>query len=147
MSDISKSISNIRKIDELGDKDTMIHRIDSSIKIIVTIIYVIRVLSMKKFIISDITCIVFYPLILFIFGKVPVTFIFKKVLFVLPVILGLSLINLIIDFAIRNGNITRDDLVNTEPFSDIEIPELFEHELAPILQLVAMFTNPLKVVA
>ena len=58
-----------------------------------------------------------------------------------------QLINLIIDFAIRNGNVTKDDLVNTEPFSDIEIPELFDNELAPILQLVAMFTNSLNVAA
>ena len=42
---IDKAISNIRKIDELGDKYSMIHRIDSSIKIIVTIIYIIKVLS------------------------------------------------------------------------------------------------------
>ena len=99
MGDISKAISNIRKIDELGDKYTMIHKIDSSIKIIVTIIYVIKVLSIKQFIISDITSIVFYPLILFKFGKVPVKFILKKVLFILPLILGFSVINLIIDFS------------------------------------------------
>ena len=99
MDDISKAIYDIRKIDELGDKHTILHRIDSSIKIIVTIIYVIRVLSMKQFIISDIICIVLYPLILFKLGKVPVKFIFKKVLFVLPIIIGLSAINLIIDFS------------------------------------------------
>lgn len=99
MGDISKAISNIRKIDELGDKYTMIHKIDSSIKIIVTIIYVIKVLSIKQFIISDITSIVLYPLILFKFGKVPVKFILKKVLFIVPLILGLSVINLIIDFS------------------------------------------------
>ena len=99
MADISKVISDIRKIDELGDTHTMLHRIDSSIKIIVTIIYVIRVLSMKQFIISDIICIVLYPLILFKLGKVPVKFILKKVLFVLPIILGLSVINLIIDLS------------------------------------------------
>ena len=99
MGDISKAISNIRKIDELGDKYTMIHKIDSSIKIIVTIIYVIKVLSIKQFIISDITSIVLYPLILFKFGKVPVKFILKKVLFILPLILGFSVINLIIDFS------------------------------------------------
>ena len=46
-----------------------------------------------------------------------------------------------------NGNVTKDDLVNTEPFSEIEIPELFDNELAPILQLVAMFTNSLNVAA
>ena len=99
MGDISKAISNIRKIDELGDKYTMIHKIDSSIKIIVTIIYVIKVLSIKQFIISDITSIVLYPLILFKFGKVPVKFILKKVLFILPIIFGISIINLIIDFS------------------------------------------------
>lgn len=99
MEDISKAISNIRKIDELGDKYTMIHKIDSSIKIIVTIIYVIKVLSIKQFIISDITSIVLYPLILFKFGKVPVKFILKKVLFILPIIFGISIINLIIDFS------------------------------------------------
>lgn len=36
---------------------------------------------------------------------------------------------------------------DTEPFSEIEIPELFDNELAPILQLVAMFTNSLNVAA
>jgi len=99
MDDISKAISNIRKIDELGDRSTILNRIDSSIKIIVTIIYIIKVLSMKEFIVSDIICIVLYPIILFKLGKVPVKFIFKKVLFVLPIILGLSVINLIIDFS------------------------------------------------
>ena len=99
MNDISKAISNIRKIDELGDRNTMIHGIDSSIKIIVTIIYVIKVISMKQFIISDITCIVLYPLILFKVGKVPIKFIVKKIIFILPIILGLSVINLIIDFS------------------------------------------------
>ena len=78
MNDISKAIYDIRKIDELGDKHTILHRIDSSIKIIVTIIYLIKVLSMKQFTISDIACIVLYPLILFKLGKVPVKFILKK---------------------------------------------------------------------
>ena len=99
MDDISKAISNIRKIDELGDRSTILNRIDSSIKIIVTIIYIIKVLSMKEFIVSDIICIVLYPIMLFKLGKVPVKFIFKKVLFVLPIIFGLSVINLIIDFS------------------------------------------------
>lgn len=99
MDDISKAIYAIRKIDELGDKDTVLYRIDSSIKIIVTLIYVIKVLSIKQFIISDAACIVLYPLIIFKLGKVPVKFILKKVLFVLPVIIGLSAINLIIDFS------------------------------------------------
>ena len=42
---------------------------------------------------------ILYPLILFIFGKVPIKFIFKKLFLVLPIVLGLSIINLIIDFS------------------------------------------------
>lgn len=99
MKDISKAIYDIRKIDELGDMNTKIHKIDSAIKIIVTIIYVIKILSIKQFTILNITCTVLYPLIIFIIGKVPIKFILKKVLYVLPIILGLSVINLIIDLS------------------------------------------------
>ena len=99
MTDISKAISEIRKIDELGERDTIIHRIDSSIKIIITIIYVIKVLAMKQFILSNVICIILYPLILFKVGKVPLIFILKKVLFVLPIVIGLSLANLIVNFS------------------------------------------------
>ena len=66
MNDISKAIYDIRKIDELGDSDTRIHKINSSIKIIVTIIYVIKILSIKQFTVINITCTVLYPLIIFI---------------------------------------------------------------------------------
>ena len=99
MKDISKAIYDIRKIDELGDMNTKIHKIDSAIKIIVTIIYVIKILSIKQFTILNIICIVLYPLILFIIGKVQIKFILKKVIYVFPIILGLSVINLIIAFS------------------------------------------------
>ena len=68
MNDISKAIYDIRKIDELGDSDTRIHKINSSIKIIVTIIYVIKILSIKQFTVINITCTILYPLIIFIIG-------------------------------------------------------------------------------
>lgn len=99
MDDISRSISRIRKIDELGEKDTVLHKIDPSVKIIVTLIYVIKVLSIKEFLILDFLCIVLYPIVLFKIGEIPVVFILKKVLFVLPIIFGISAINLIIDFS------------------------------------------------
>ena len=58
-----------------------------------------------------------------------------------------QLINMIIDFAIRNGNITNDDLVNTEPFCDQDISILFENKLDPLFGILALFNNPLRVAA
>ena len=58
-----------------------------------------------------------------------------------------QLINMIIDFAIRNGNITNDDLVNTEPFCDQDISVLFENKLDPLFGILALFNNSLQVTA
>lgn len=56
-----------------------------------------------------------------------------------------QLINLIIDFAIRNGNVTTDDLVNVQPFCDLEIQEMFNFDIKPLIQLVNVFNNPLTI--
>lgn len=58
-----------------------------------------------------------------------------------------QLINLIVDFAIRNGNITAEDLVNEQPFCDIQIQELFNFNIKPLMQLVNIFNSPLTVSA
>lgn len=54
-----------------------------------------------------------------------------------------QLINLIINFAIKNGNISNEDLVNTEPFSEIEIGDLFDNNVDVINDLVGIFNKPL----
>ncbi len=56
-----------------------------------------------------------------------------------------QLINLVIDFAIRNGNVTPDDLVNNEPFCEMDVSDLFNNDLAPILGILSVFNNPLQV--
>ena len=58
-----------------------------------------------------------------------------------------QLINLIIDFAIRNGNVTAEDLVNEQPFCDIPIQEMFDFDIRPLIQLVNVFNSPLIVSA
>ena len=58
-----------------------------------------------------------------------------------------QLINLIIDFAIRNGNVTAEDLVNEQPFCDIPIQEMFDFDIRPLIQLVNVFNSPLTVSA
>ncbi len=55
-----------------------------------------------------------------------------------------NLINMIIDFAIRNGNVTNDDLVNSEPFSEFEIPEMF-NDLDPLFAILNLFNKSLSV--
>ena len=101
MGDLSKAIYNIRKIDELGKEDTIIHKINPIIKIIVTLAYVIKVIYIKEFLFADIIVILAYSIFIFIFAKIPVNIILRKLIFVLPVVLGVITINLIIDFSYK----------------------------------------------
>ncbi|CDM67565.1 cobalt ABC transporter permease CbiQ [Clostridium bornimense] len=99
MGDISKAIYNIRKIDDLGRKNSKIHKINPVIKIIVTLVYVIKVISMKEFLLVNTITILAYPIFIFILGKIPIRVILRKLIFVLPIVLGIISINLIIDFS------------------------------------------------
>lgn len=101
MGDLSKAIYNIRKIDDLGRQNTRIHKINPVIKIIVTLVYVIKVISMKEFLFINIITIIAYPIFIFIFAKIPVRIILRKLIFVLPVVLGVITINLVIDFSYK----------------------------------------------
>lgn len=55
------------------------------------------------------------------------------------------LINLIITFAIQNGNVTLDNLVESEPFSSYDILEVFDNNVTSIKKLVGLFTDSLKI--
>lgn len=57
-----------------------------------------------------------------------------------------QLFNLIIDFAIRNGNVTGEDLINLQPFCDFEFGIIFEDNLEPVLNLIKLFNEALNVV-
>lgn len=56
-----------------------------------------------------------------------------------------QLINLIIDFATRNGNITNYDIANSEPFENMDIPEMFNNNIDPILGILNIFNQSLQI--
>ena len=58
-----------------------------------------------------------------------------------------QLISLIIDFAIRNGNITSDDIINNEPFSSYDISDAFGSKIDSVKKIVDLFNKSLEVSA
>ncbi|WP_097026915.1 cobalt ECF transporter T component CbiQ [Clostridium peptidivorans] len=97
MANITESIYNIHFLDELATKNTIIHKINPSIKLLVTIIYLVVVLSFGKYNIIGLLPYVFYPIIIFILSEVPFSPIFKKSLIVLPFVIGIGIFNPVFD--------------------------------------------------
>jgi len=97
MSKIVDSIYNIRLLDDLARKDTSIHRLHPVSKLLTTIVYLIVVVSFNRYEISGLLPFVFYPMVLILLAELPVMPIFKRLLMVEPLIIGIGILNPLFD--------------------------------------------------
>lgn len=96
MSDIKKSMQSIAKLEELTDKDTPIHRLQPSVKLLATIIYIITVISYGPYQISGLLPFIIYPVVLMTLGEIPLKPLFQRLLVALPFALFTGITNLFI---------------------------------------------------
>ncbi len=92
-----KSIHGMNKLDEVGGGDTIIHKINPLVKLIVTITYLVVILSFHKYSVSQLIPYVFYPVIIIVLGEIPLLMIWKRILYVMPFIIILGISNPIFD--------------------------------------------------
>ncbi len=88
---------NIGYIDRLSQKDTFIHNIDARAKVIVTLLYIVTVVSFPKYEISRMFPFFLFPVLFTSLGDIPVGFVIKRLLIVSPFILFVALFNPLLD--------------------------------------------------
>ena len=93
MSDITKALYNMRLLDDLAQKDSSVHRINSLVKLLTTVIYLTVVLSFGRYEIIRLLPFVFYPVLVFALGELPAAPIIKRILIVEPLIIGVGILN------------------------------------------------------
>lgn len=93
MTNISNSLYNMRHLDDLARKDTSVHRINPLIKLLTTFAYMIMVISFGKYEIGNLLPFLLYPMIIFILAEIPIAPIFKRILIVEPLIIGIGILN------------------------------------------------------
>ncbi|GAA0179851.1 cobalt ECF transporter T component CbiQ [Clostridium sediminicola] len=97
MSNIIYSIFNIRYLDELASKKSVIHNINPVIKLLVTLIYLVVILSFGKYDIVPLIPYIFYPIIIFTLSEIPFLQILKRTFIVFPLVIGIGIFNPIFD--------------------------------------------------
>lgn len=93
MSNIIDSLNSIKHLDDLSRIRSSIHRIHPVVKVVTTFVYLIVVVSFGKYEISNLLPFVFFPVLIFTLGEIPVFPILKKLLFVCPLIIGIGILN------------------------------------------------------
>jgi cobalt/nickel transport system permease protein len=88
---------NIGYLDTLSYKNSFVHRLDPRIKIIVSFIFILFVVSFPKYEISALMPFFIYPVFLLTAGNIPLKAIAKKVLFISPFAIFIGIFNPLID--------------------------------------------------
>lgn len=91
MASITNALFNLRQMDELASQNTPIHRIHPLAKIIVTMMFLVTVVSFGKYSISGLLGLVIYPLVVMSMADLPVKVMMKRLLVLEPFVLGIGL--------------------------------------------------------
>ena len=99
MNEMDRSLFALREMDELAAGDTPVHRLCPAAKLLTTIAYIAAVVSFGKYQLGGLLVLIMYPALLFSLSGVPVSTCFRKLRFVLPLVLAVGLFNPLFDRA------------------------------------------------
>lgn len=94
---IERSIHDLREMDTLASGDSPIHGICAGAKLLVTVAYILIVVSYDKLNMSGLWMMVIYPVVLFAVSGIPMITCFYKLRFVLPLVCAVGVFNPILD--------------------------------------------------
>jgi cobalt/nickel transport system permease protein len=94
---IERSIRDLREMDTLASGDSPIHAVSAGVKLLVTVVYILTVVSFDKYNMSGLLFMLLYPAVLFAVSGTGVSMCFYKLRFVLPLVCAVGIFNPILD--------------------------------------------------
>lgn len=108
MDKLSQAQSELREMDALAAANSPVHRLHPMCKLLVTIFYIVTVVSFPKYDFTGLVVMVLYPIFLFQAALIPVGTCFYKLRIVLPLVCAVGLVNPFLDHTplMQLGNLT-----------------------------------------
>ncbi len=97
MSNISEALYNMRFMDDLARRNTLVHRLHPLAKLASTLAFLAAVVSVERYEISGLLPFFFYPVIVFALAELPIKPMVKRILMVEPFIIGIGILNPLFD--------------------------------------------------
>ncbi len=99
MNEMDRSLFALREMDDLAAGDSPVHRLCPAAKLLTTIAYIAVTVSFGKYQLGSLLVLALYPALGFSLSGVPVATCFRKLRFVLPLVMAVGLFNPIFDRA------------------------------------------------
>lgn len=97
MADMRSKLNEIYSLEQLSNKDTVIHKIHPLIKIIVSIVYIVCLLMKGRYNLFGLAPFMFYPIIIMTLAEIPYKAIIKRTFVALPFVIFAGISNIIFD--------------------------------------------------
>jgi cobalt/nickel transport system permease protein len=90
---IGSARDDVLYMDELSNKNTLVHRLDPRAKIIVSVFFIFTVLSFSRYEISALISYFAFPIFLLVSGELPAGYLTKKILIISPIVILIAIFN------------------------------------------------------
>ena len=97
MEKLTNAQLELREMDDLAAAESPVHRLNPLCKLLVTVFYIVTVVSFPKYDLSGLVVMVLYPVVLFQAAGIPVSLCFHKLRVVLPLVCAVGLVNPFLD--------------------------------------------------
>jgi cobalt/nickel transport system permease protein len=93
MQRLQSHLDHFRRLDDLAQSDSFIHRLHPAIKLVTTLVFLVAVASYSKYEVSGLFPLILYPVALISLGRLPVAYFAERLLFLVPFVVLLAIAN------------------------------------------------------
>jgi cobalt/nickel transport system permease protein len=97
MSSIHAAVLDLKRLDLLGRMDTPLHRLDARAKVLVTLVFILCVVSYGRFELSALIPFFIFPVAMIALSSIPPLFIIRKIALLCPFVLVIGAFNPLFD--------------------------------------------------
>lgn len=97
MTNMINTMFDLRLLDDLARKDTVVHRVHPFVKLLTTVIYLAVVVSFDKYEVAGLLPFLFFPVLIINLAELPLVPLMKRMLLAAPFVLGIGILNPVFD--------------------------------------------------
>ena len=97
MDKLSHAQAELREMDALAAESSPLHRLHPLCKLLVTVVYIVTLVSFPKYALFPLIVMALYPVVLFQIAGIPLRLCFHKLRFILPLVCAVGLVNPFLD--------------------------------------------------
>jgi cobalt/nickel transport system permease protein len=97
MASLHSAVLDIKRLDLLANGDSSIHRLDARAKVLVTIVFIICVVSCNRYELTALFPFLIFPAVMVALSNLPPLFIIKKIALLCPFVLAVGIFNPVFD--------------------------------------------------